>query len=180
MRSSFKCFTFIFHAIHPWWKSWRAETVESTMTNVTRSLWKKKKKDILSMSLIHRLSDKVSHEVSRAVPQCTTSRKWWAASDSFKPESKKFHIHNQQLKSQLPRSLKIHFVVFLRVLIFILILRLSHTQSQDWNFEYLIIWAWPLLNFHLLLYILCFWLGIKYSLLRTHWLLWGMLSHYMV
>lgn len=121
------------------------------------------------MSLIHRLNVKFSHEVSRAVPQCTTSWKWSAASDSFKSESTKFHIHNQQLKSQLPRSLNINFVVFLRALIFILILRLSHTQSQDWNFEYLIIWAWPFLNFHLLLYILCFWLGIKYSSLRTHW-----------
>lgn len=132
------------------------------------------------MSLIHRLNAKVSHEVSRAVPQCTTSWKWWAASDSFKPESTKFYLHNQQLKSQLSRSFKINFVWFLRVLIFSLILRLNYTQSQDWNFEYLIIWAWPLLNFHLLLYILSFWLGIKYISLRTHWLLWGMLSHYMV
>lgn len=70
------------------------------------------------MSLIHRLNVKFSHEVSRAVPQCTTSWKWSAASDSFKSESTKFHIHNQQLKSQLPRSLNINFVVFLRALIF--------------------------------------------------------------
>lgn len=105
-------FHFWSHAIHSsqftWRKSWRAETVEAQIDDdKSHSAALYIKNDILTLSFMHRLNASVCHKVSRAVPQCTTSWKWWATRESFKSESTKFHIDNKMLKPQLPRSLKI-------------------------------------------------------------------------